>query len=115
MLSSLLSCFIVVFIVSAVYITYRKKEKLTRMTEKDGRINNNESTNDVAERKVVERLSDLVDQSSGSGSGLPTMVQRTIAKQIEMVGTWNGFFFNFQKIIYSGVDVEFSRKINPVL
>lgn len=30
-------------------------------------------------------LSNLVDQSSGSGSGLPLLVQRTIAKQIQMV------------------------------
>ena len=27
----------------------------------------------------------LIDQSSGSGSGLPLLVQRTIAKQIHMV------------------------------
>lgn len=30
-------------------------------------------------------LSELIDQSSGSGSGLPLLVQRTIAKQIHMV------------------------------
>ncbi|XP_045476224.1 bone morphogenetic protein receptor type-1B-like isoform X2 [Harmonia axyridis] len=30
-------------------------------------------------------LSNLLDQSSGSGSGLPILVQRTIAKQIQMV------------------------------
>ena len=29
-------------------------------------------------------LSDLIEQSSGSGSGLPLLVQRTIAKQIQM-------------------------------
>ncbi|XP_063244394.1 bone morphogenetic protein receptor type-1B [Bacillus rossius redtenbacheri] len=29
-------------------------------------------------------LQDLIDQSSGSGSGLPLLVQRTIAKQIQM-------------------------------
>ncbi len=31
-------------------------------------------------------LSELLEQSSGSGSGLPLLVQRTIAKQIHMVG-----------------------------
>lgn len=30
-------------------------------------------------------LSELIEQSSGSGSGLPLLVQRTIAKQIQMV------------------------------
>ena len=30
-------------------------------------------------------LSELIEQSSGSGSGLPLLVQRTIAKQIHMV------------------------------
>uniref|UniRef100_A0A3P9L7A5 receptor protein serine/threonine kinase n=1 Tax=Oryzias latipes TaxID=8090 RepID=A0A3P9L7A5_ORYLA len=32
-----------------------------------------------------ESLKDLIHQSSGSGSGLPLLVQRTIAKQIQMV------------------------------
>ncbi|CAG2061770.1 unnamed protein product, partial [Timema podura] len=32
-------------------------------------------------------LQDLIEQSSGSGSGLPLLVQRTIAKQIQMVHT----------------------------
>ena len=30
-------------------------------------------------------MSELIEQSSGSGSGLPLLVQRTIAKQIHMV------------------------------
>jgi bone morphogenetic protein receptor type-1B len=30
-------------------------------------------------------LEELIDQSSGSGSGLPLLVQRTIAKQLQMV------------------------------
>ncbi|KAF2366093.1 GS domain [Trinorchestia longiramus] len=32
-----------------------------------------------------ETLADLIEQSSGSGSGLPLLVQRTIAKQIQLV------------------------------
>ena len=32
-------------------------------------------------------LSELIEQSSGSGSGLPLLVQRTIAKQIHMVNS----------------------------
>jgi len=35
----------------------------------------------------LKSLSSLVEESSGSGSGLPLLVQRTIAKQIEMVGS----------------------------
>lgn len=35
--------------------------------------------------KHSSKLHDLFDQSSGSGSGLPLLVQRTIAKQIQLV------------------------------
>jgi bone morphogenetic protein receptor type-1B len=33
----------------------------------------------------VGTLSDLIEQTSGSGSRLPNLVQRTIARQIQMV------------------------------
>uniref|UniRef100_A0A2P2I6X2 receptor protein serine/threonine kinase n=2 Tax=Hirondellea gigas TaxID=1518452 RepID=A0A2P2I6X2_9CRUS len=34
---------------------------------------------------TTDTLADLIEQSSGSGSGLPLLVQRTIAKQIQLV------------------------------
>ncbi|XP_055684863.1 bone morphogenetic protein receptor type-1B isoform X1 [Lutzomyia longipalpis] len=35
--------------------------------------------------QISPHITDLVDQSSGSGSGLPLLVQRTIAKQVQML------------------------------
>ncbi|XP_023312626.1 bone morphogenetic protein receptor type-1B-like, partial [Anoplophora glabripennis] len=84
MMSSIVSCFVVILILTSVFVMYRKKEKLGIKTEKNGRVNNNVVTNDVADDKEVGRIAELIEQSSGSGSGLPMMVQRTIAKQIEM-------------------------------
>ncbi|XP_039624401.1 bone morphogenetic protein receptor type-1A-like isoform X1 [Polypterus senegalus] len=46
---------------------------------------NRDLDQDEAFIPVGESLKDLIDQSSGSGSGLPLLVQRTIAKQIQMV------------------------------
>lgn len=48
---------------------------------------NRDLEQDEAFIPVGESLKDLIDQSqsSGSGSGLPLLVQRTIAKQIQMV------------------------------
>merc|ERR1719495_1161895 len=42
-------------------------------------------TEDIGGMPGTSTLSELIEQSSGSGSGLPLLVQRTIAKQIHMV------------------------------
>lgn len=64
-------------VILAVYVTYRKREKIRKqqcLMDSIGGCNSH-----------LSPLADLVEQSSGSGSGLPLLVQRTIAKQIEMV------------------------------
>lgn len=67
--------FVLVAILSYVYIRYRRKQQLSR--------------DDLDEGEMfipqVDSLKDLIEQSSGSGSGLPLLVQRTIAKQICLV------------------------------
>lgn len=60
-------------------MTYsRRKNKRNRRNPHD------EWTSSLA-RPQPPHLTNLVEQSSGSGSGLPLLVQRTIAKQIQMV------------------------------
>ncbi|XP_062548218.1 bone morphogenetic protein receptor type-1B isoform X1 [Armigeres subalbatus] len=61
-------------IVIAIYVFYKKREKRKPHCLIDSSCNPN-----------LSPLADLVEQSSGSGSGLPLLVQRTIAKQIQMV------------------------------
>lgn len=67
-------------IILAAYIIYRRREKKrNRRTQRLMETNWNGTTNHMSP------LANLVEQSSGSGSGLPLLVQRTIAKQIQMV------------------------------
>ncbi|GLH09114.1 Receptor protein serine/threonine kinase [Gryllus bimaculatus] len=65
-------------IVTFVYLRYKKKEDQRRQC--------------LLQSRTCDpylgpggTLQDLIEQSSGSGSGLPLLVQRTIAKQIQMV------------------------------
>merc|ERR1719495_331299 len=44
-------------------------------------------TEDIGGMPGTSTLSELIEQSSGSGSGLPLLVQRTVAKQIHMVSS----------------------------
>lgn len=57
-----------------IYGTYKKREKSRKPRLMDSMCGSQ-----------VSPLAELVEQSSGSGSGLPLLVQRTIAKQIQMV------------------------------
>lgn len=66
-----ISAFVIVILV--VYITYKRREKLRKQMCL------------LESGLSTSPLTDLIDQSSGSGSGLPLLVQRTIAKQIQMV------------------------------
>lgn len=68
-----ISAFLAVIV--AVYYTYRRREKVRK------RHYLVESTYTSHTSQIAE----LVEQSSGSGSGLPLLVQRTIAKQIQMM------------------------------
>lgn len=73
---SLITCLSAFFvIIFAVYCTYKRRER-------------NRKRQYLMESLCTSRtsqLADLVEQSSGSGSGLPLLVQRTIAKQIQMI------------------------------
>lgn len=69
-------CLIVcICIVLAFYFYYKRRENSRRRRQ--------QRLMDHCGNK--NQVSDLVEQSSGSGSGLPLLVQRTIAKQIQMV------------------------------
>ncbi|CAH0564039.1 unnamed protein product [Brassicogethes aeneus] len=71
---------IILVIVALVYLKYRRKEmqrkcSLYKYSEK------------YPNMEIHGPLNDLIEQSSGSGSGLPLLVQRTISKQIEMIAS----------------------------
>lgn len=68
-----LSAFVVIIVI--VCMTYRRREKLRKQPRLIGSMCNSQ----------LSPLSQMVGQSSGSGSGLPLLVQRTIAKEIQMV------------------------------
>ncbi|XP_052868580.1 bone morphogenetic protein receptor type-1B isoform X1 [Anopheles cruzii] len=77
LIASIVTCSVLfVFLVTCMYCVYRRREK-----RKPGYLMNSlyNTTNGHLP------IADLVEQSSGSGSGLPLLVQRTIAKQIQMV------------------------------
>lgn len=65
-------------IVTYVYIRYRKRED---QRKQQYLVKNQRNCGYVPNGS----LNDWIEQSSGSGSGLPLLVQRTIAKQIQMV------------------------------
>ncbi|XP_059472287.1 bone morphogenetic protein receptor type-1B [Neocloeon triangulifer] len=71
---------ICVLIIALVYIRYKRQKDLTKSYQVarscDPYLCNDSGT-----------IEELIDQSSGSGSGLPLLVQRTIAKQLQMVGS----------------------------
>uniref|UniRef100_A0A8C2DSM3 Serine/threonine-protein kinase receptor n=1 Tax=Cyprinus carpio TaxID=7962 RepID=A0A8C2DSM3_CYPCA len=74
-----ISCVMLIFII--IYCYYRYNRQVTRARYSMG------LEQDETFIPAGESLKDLIEQSqsSGSGSGLPLLVQRTIAKQIQMV------------------------------
>ncbi|XP_046990515.1 bone morphogenetic protein receptor type-1B [Schistocerca americana] len=73
---SITICLIIfLVIIACVYLRYKKRE--------DRRLYMEHSCDPYLTNSGT--LQELIDQSSGSGSGLPLLVQRTIAKQIQMV------------------------------
>ena len=83
--------FAVIFIILIVfaYLRYKKREdsrqqkflKTNAQRAADAESHAYSSGNGGGHSSV---LADLIEQSSGSGSGLPLLVQRTIAKQVQM-------------------------------
>jgi len=84
LLVSLTVCLVVfILLVTFAYLRYKHREDRRQryMAESVGAGGRLEELGGPG----TSTLSELIDQSSGSGSGLPLLVQRTIAKQIHMV------------------------------
>merc|ERR1711936_1108472 len=82
LLVSLTICLVVfILLVTFAYLRYKHREDRRQryMAESEA------SRASELGGPGASTLSELIDQSSGSGSGLPLLVQRTIAKQIHMV------------------------------
>lgn len=82
LLTSVTFCLTLVLLgIAFVYIKYRRKEVQSKF--------NLYSKGYLSEKcpnmEIHGPLASLIEQSSGSGSGLPILVQRTISKQIQMV------------------------------
>jgi len=72
-------CFIIfVLVVSVLYLKYRKRE----LNSKEPFIRDHE---DQSDSFMCDSTKGLIEQSSGCGSGPPTLVQRTIARNIHLV------------------------------
>jgi len=85
-LSVSLAICLVIFIIllTFAYLRYKQREQRIQRYITEAGAN---STNDDFCLPGTSTLSELLEQSSGSGSGLPLLVQRTIAKQIHMVSS----------------------------
>jgi len=84
LLVSLTICLVVfILLVTFAYLRYKHREDRRQryMAESSG------ARSEEFGGPGTSTLSELIDQSSGSGSGLPLLVQRTIAKQIHMVSS----------------------------
>ncbi|XP_019865442.1 bone morphogenetic protein receptor type-1B isoform X3 [Aethina tumida] len=80
LLTSVTLCISIILVIAALlYLKYRRKE----MQRKCGLYASEKYPN----VEIHGPLNDLIEQSSGSGSGLPLLVQRTISKQIEMISS----------------------------
>ena len=77
----------VIFIILIVfaYLRYKKREDSRQQKYmQTARTADPESYANLHHGGGPGVLADLIEQSSGSGSGLPLLVQRTIAKQVQM-------------------------------
>ena len=90
LLVSLTICLVIfILLVTFAYLRYKHREdRRQRYMEESS----NGGRGGVEELGMpgASTLSELIEQSSGSGSGLPLLVQRTIAKQIHMVSVGQG-------------------------
>merc|ERR1719319_616914 len=85
LLVSLTICLVIfILLVTFAYLRYKHREdRRQRYMEESS--NGGRSGQQELGMPGASTLSELIEQSSGSGSGLPLLVQRTIAKQIHMV------------------------------
>lgn len=83
LLTSVTVCVVIFLLVIAfVYVWYRKKED-----QRKQQYYKNYPDKFHHNPEIYGTLTNLVDPSSGSGSGCPMLVQRTISKQIQMVAS----------------------------
>lgn len=85
-LSVSLAVCLVVFIILLTFAYLRYKQREQRIQRYITEAGSNTTSDDFC-LPGTSTLSELLEQSSGSGSGLPLLVQRTIAKQIHMVSS----------------------------
>nr|XP_034312252.1 bone morphogenetic protein receptor type-1B [Crassostrea gigas] len=79
MILSISSCLVIfLLVVSLLYIRYRKREN----NKKEPFMRDQE---DQSDSFMSDSTKGLIDQSSGCGSGPPTLIQRTIARNIHLV------------------------------
>lgn len=82
-LASVTVCITVfLLVIACVYLRYRKKEDQRKRQYYIKRYPDRYPNVEILPNGT---LANFIEQSSGSGSGLPLLVQRTIAKQIQMV------------------------------
>ena len=84
LLVSLTICLVVfILLVTFAYLRYKHREDRRQRYMAESTTGRSDEFGGPG----TSTLSELIDQSSGSGSGLPLLVQRTIAKQIHMVNS----------------------------
>jgi len=77
---SLTVCFVIfIILIVLAYLRYKKREDSRQKYMQTARTDSESYAN-----FHPGGLAELIEQSSGSGSGLPLLVQRTIAKQVQM-------------------------------
>ena len=87
LLVSLTICLVIfILLVTFAYLRYKHREdRRQRYMEESSQGRGGGEEMGGGAMPGASTLSELIEQSSGSGSGLPLLVQRTIAKQIHMV------------------------------
>ncbi|VEN60434.1 unnamed protein product [Callosobruchus maculatus] len=71
---------LVLLVIAVVFVKNRRKEMQRKFN-----MYKNYPPEKFPNMEIHGPLSNLIEQSSGSGSGLPILVQRTISKQIQMI------------------------------
>ena len=85
LLVSLTICLVIfILLVTFAYLRYKHREDRRQRYMEESSNGGRGGTEELG-MPGASTLSELIEQSSGSGSGLPLLVQRTIAKQIHMV------------------------------
>jgi len=87
LLVSLTVCLVIfILLVTFAYLRYKHREDRRQRYMAESGVSSS-SRGEELNMPGGSTLSELIEQSSGSGSGLPLLVQRTIAKQIAMVNS----------------------------